>query len=110
MAQYLLIEFDNDAQCAALMDKLEDKSTMRAVGLFQKPKRFCECGFLSDLEQSQQVTRGQRFGWWIHRNCRLPRPGPVSPRNLLEPEELPAKDRNIFVSLTSNFPLLVHHG
>ena len=108
MARYLVVEVDNDPQAEALQEALAGKETMRVVGVFQKPIKFCECGPLSDHEQALQVTRGSKYGWRVHRKCRLPRKGPVSPRNLLEAK--PAKELNYFLSLTPNYPLTVHNA
>lgn len=93
MARYLLIEFDNDAQCDALVEKLSDKSTMRVRGMFQKPRSFCTCPPMTDTQQAGQITRGQLFGWWVHRGCKKAHGRNQSPRNLLydgHPRDNPA--------------------
>lgn len=109
MASYVLVEFDNDDQAQKLIDQLETKESMRAVGLFRKPTKFCECPPLFGSQQSSEITRGDRFGWWVHRACRRARKAPQSPRNLLEPIDRPARDRDIFLHLTPNYPIQVHH-
>jgi hypothetical protein len=109
MSQYLLIEFDDDNQCAALIEKLKGKKTFRTVGLFQKPRKFCECPPMSDLQQSRETARGARFGWWVHRACSRARKAPQAPRNLLESIDAPAREQNLFLHLTPNYPLMVHH-
>lgn len=93
MARYLLLEFDADSQCDALVTKLADKKTIRVVGMFQKPTKFCSCPKMDDLQQRGQVTRGERFGWWVHRSCRKAHGLHQSPKNLLfdgHPRDNPA--------------------
>lgn len=104
---YVLVEFDQDSQAEALMEKLRNRSSFRVVGLFKKPTKFCECPPMSDLQQSREVTLGERFGWRVHRSCRRARRAPQAPKNLLE-GDAPARDRDIFLHLSAR-PLLVHN-
>lgn len=93
MARYVLIEFDDDAQANRLVEKLvEDEAAgrgRRAVGLFFKPTRFCECELeLSRINQRpiKNMVRGKKFGVMVHRDCRRPMPGYQHPDNLLFPK------------------------
>lgn len=82
MSQYLLLEFDDDEQCAALVQKISTRTTIRVKGIFQKPRTYCKCPIMSDTEQRSQVTRGQKYGWWVHRVCGRAHGYAQSPRNL----------------------------
>jgi len=106
MSMYLLIEFDNDVQARSLITRLEGKLGMKAVGLFKKPTKFCECPPMSDLQQSREVTRGDLFGWRVHRACRRARKAPQAPKNLLEAG--PQSSHDIFLHL-STYPIMVHN-
>ena len=109
MAQYLLLEFDNDAQCKKLIEKIvaADRG-FRVRGLFQKPTKLCECGPINPLDQHREVTRGAKFGWFVHRACRRAVKGPVSPRNLWEGPEawlsLHSPDEP-----TANYPIIMRN-
>lgn len=108
MARYLLIEFDNDYQCDLLMDKLTEKATMRVVGMFQKPRSFCSCPPMTDSEQTGQITRGEKFGWWVHRKCKRAHGHIQSPRNLLyegHPRNNPAFLQTKGNGLTTPYPI-----
>ncbi len=108
MAMYLLIEFDDDAQAEALLEKVRGRRSFRPVGLFKKPTLFCECGPIPDSQAGHQITRGERWGIYVHRACRRARKAPQAPRNLLE-SDARASDRNFFIHLTPNYPLTVHN-
>lgn len=87
MARWLLLEFDDDAQCEAMMAKIQEQTAAgkayRLKGLFAKPTKFCECP-PEPRRQQPDLVRGERYGWVVHRLCRKAWPMPVWPKNLLE--------------------------
>ena len=43
----------------------------RAVGVYRVPTQFCSC--MSDAKEKMKAwSRGQKYGWWIHRDCGKP--------------------------------------
>jgi hypothetical protein len=81
------------------------------VALFAVPTLECECP-KNDVANPIRTTRGEKYGWWVHRVCGKPVPnGWQSPRNLLIPlqPEVHARERTyskIYVSWTFQPPLI----
>lgn len=105
MAQYLLLEFDDDAQCAALMQKISTRTTIRVRGLFQKPKSQCKCPPMSDTEQRGQITKGVKFGWWVHRQCGKAHGKYQLPRNLLFSDDTHPRDVDTYLYYSRDEPM-----
>lgn len=113
MARYVLVEFDNDAEAERFVNKIiqrnldlaarKKEGSYRIKGFFAKPTKFCECGPLTDRQQREEVTRGAKYGWMVHRPCRRARPMSQSPRNLLDPEDTPARMRDAFLHLVGTW-------
>lgn len=99
MSQFLLLEFDNDEQCAKLMEQLKTKTTIHIRGLFQKPRTHCKCPPMTDLEQRGQITRGSKYGWWVHRACGRAHGRYQTPRNLLYPISTHPRDVDNYLHL-----------
>jgi hypothetical protein len=95
MARYLLVEVDENDRAIKLMEKLNDVTGLRVIGLFGKPTQFCECE--GPWENS---IRGKKYGWYVCPSCGNPRPlGPHQrPRNLLE-GDTPETMQNVFLSI-----------
>lgn len=118
MGRYVLLEFDNDELASAFVEKTLGQAVeksrkkgaqlVRVRGFFARPKNYCECGPLSALEQREQVVRGVRYGWWVHRTCRKAIRGAHTPRNLLDPQNTPARQRDAFLHINERGPIANH--
>lgn len=81
MARYLLIEVDSNAtadKLRAQIDSAGEAKGMRVVAMFRRPTQLCDCGY--HVPANYQNTRpdsvlGDRFKWWICRQCRKPKAG-----------------------------------
>lgn len=97
MPRYVLIEFDNNAQAEQFIAKTHAGTKAgkpyRVLGLFAKPRNYCQCGPLTDRVQAREVQRGSKYGWMVHIKCGRPRrQASHSPRNLLdEPGTYPSE-------------------
>lgn len=126
MGRYVLLEFDDDDAAERYVEKILGRAVemsrkkgaklVRVRGYFARPNTYCECGILSPLEQREQVVRGVRYGWWVHRRCRKARRGPHTPRNLLDPAGTPTAHMDAFLHLTdgglpvANHPITLHEA
>ena len=88
MGYLLLVEFDNEDQ-AQVMIKRFHKATkagkpFRMLGIFKtpKPEEMCTCLITSETQRKNEVARGQKYGWYIHKPCGKAR-GPINPLNIL---------------------------
>lgn len=90
MAKYLVIEFDNDETCDKLKQTIDQATSSgkayRAVGEFKKPTSWCGCPRPAGYYKNE-IARGGRFGWWVHRECRKPRLGSHQLANLIKPRK-----------------------
>lgn len=84
MARLVVVDFDDNAQADAFIDKLKGKKSFRVVGLFARPTSWCECPKPTGYAKNE-VVLGGRYGWWIHRLCRKPRRGTHQANNLMRP-------------------------
>lgn len=125
MAKYVLVSFDDDTDAdnfvAALQrhadpeaegrnshvfyttkhPTLENHFSMRGVleasvrAVWKKPTQFCECA-----NPGEKSARGQKWGWWVHKDCGKAKKGNFqSPRNLLDPPGQRARDIQIFLNV-----------
>lgn len=103
MAKYVVLEFEDDKDADGLVEGLNavgyilsasENSSMwktypNVVGVFKKPTLFCEC----PPQNNPKSVRGQKWGWWLHKDCGKPRKGNVHhPRNLILPKEASMTD------------------
>lgn len=92
MARYLLIEFDDDAQCESLRTKIDDATKagkpFRVRGMYQRPVRWCTCPKSTAYRDKDRWAIGERFGWWVCRECRKARIGGHQLKNLIPTEQL----------------------
>lgn len=92
MARYLLIEFDNDAQCDSLRAKIDTASEagkpFRVRGMYQRPVRWCGCPKSTAYRDKDRFAIGERFGWWVCRECRRARVGSHQLKNLIPVDQL----------------------
>jgi hypothetical protein len=95
MAKYVLVEFDRDEDADAFADTLQGPdTTVRAIGLYKKPTQFCECP-----NSGEKSAFGQKWGWFVHKDCGKPRKGVYQgPKNLLDPNT-PHGRRNPILSI-----------
>jgi hypothetical protein len=64
------------------------EGVMAPIAMFAVPTLYCECP-PSTTENPHRITRGAKFGWWMHRQegCMKPKPNSwQSPKNLLTPQ------------------------
>ena len=101
MAKYLVVQFDNDAEADAFAATIQaTEGTIAIAGIFKKPTQFCDCS--GELK----FKRGEQWGWWIHPACGRARNGQwQSPRNLLDPPDILAKDRKSFMQFKDDHPV-----
>lgn len=107
--KYVVLEFDSDDEADSFSEALNavgyvlsasEKSSMwkvypRVKGIFRKPSQFCECA-----KPGEKSVRGAKWGWWIHRDCGKPKRGQWQhPRNLLDPIDLPARERAMYLGV-----------
>lgn len=103
--KYVLLEFDSDDDADAFASTMqsvmeEPTQTIRVKGIFKKPSQFCTC-----LKPGDKSVRGQKWGWWIHRDCGKPQKGQWQhPRNLLDPVDIPPQERNMFLGVVEGGP------
>jgi len=102
--KYVVLEFDSDDDADAFASTMqtvheEPTQTIRVRGIFKKPSQFCEC------PPSKTSVRGQKWGWWIHKDCGKPKRGQWQhARNLLDPIDIPASERNIWLGVVEGGP------
>lgn len=90
MARYLLVEFDDndaaDRMRAQIDTATEAGKGMRVAGLFAVPTSWCICP-QSDGYYANEVVRGSKLGWWVHKACRKARVGTHNLANLIRASE-----------------------
>jgi hypothetical protein len=96
----LVIEFDDNAGAERMIKQLKGRSTVRVVGLFAMPEKFCFCPTPEGYHKDE-VVRGAKYGWWVHRVCRLPILGSHQVENLLPIQDVPLDDR-VYMSRISS--------
>jgi hypothetical protein len=86
MARYVLVEVDDLATAERLRAQIDKASIagkpMRIAGLFAAPTSWCSCP-KSEGYHKNEVVRGSKLGWWVHRVCRKARPGTHNLANLI---------------------------
>ena len=88
MAHILLVEFDNPEQAQEMIKRFHKASRagkpFRLLGVFKtpEPEDMCKCAITSDTQRKNEVARGAKYGWYIHKPCGKPR-GPINPLNIL---------------------------
>jgi hypothetical protein len=95
MARYVILEFDDNDAAGAFLEVVKDPYLMdgfpdgvKAVALYAKPTRFCECG------KERNLIKGASLGWFVCATCKLAYRTWQYPDNLLQPKEA---DRITFV-------------
>jgi hypothetical protein len=103
VAKYVLLAFDNDEEADAFSGMLTTEgASMTVRGVFKKPTQFCAC-----TDYNGKSVRGKKWGWWVHIKCGKPVEGHFhAPRNLLDEEDMPSKDRNVFLNIKEPSGLL----
>jgi hypothetical protein len=84
--RYVLIEVDDNEVAQKLMNKFENVRGLRIAGLFGPPTTWCGCP-KSDGYHKDQIVRGGKLGWWVHRSCRRARKGTHQLTNLIWPAD-----------------------
>jgi hypothetical protein len=103
MAKYVLVQFDSDDAADAftnmIMQEAERDPSMHVRATFKKPTAFCDC------PPSANSVRGVKWGWWLHKDCAKPKRGSWQhPRNLLDPIDKPAAQRDIYLGVVEGGP------
>lgn len=80
MARYLLVEVDSNSTAERLMrqiNRADAAKGMRVIAAFRKPTQLCECTpeRPNHLHTAPDCVIGDRFRWWICKQCRKPRAG-----------------------------------
>lgn len=121
MAQYVLLEFDNDVDAKGFVEALNRSDALfqsnnydnrdeigayaqqsRHVATFQKPTQFCQC--TQEQKAGKVGTTGQRFGWFVCGNCKRPtKGGNQRIYNLLENDGRPSWKRELFLNVLSRY-------
>lgn len=110
MARYVVLEFDDHAGATKLMDQIKGRASVRVVGLFASPTKYCMCPTPEGYHKGE-VARGSKYGYWTHIVCRLPVRGAHQVENLLPIQDIELPDRvymsrlstlSIFQLLTKN--------
>lgn len=86
MARYVLIEVDNNDSAESLITRVSQIRGMRVAGLFGVPITYCDCA-QDDGYHGNDVVRGSKLGWWVHRKCRRARRGTHQLENLINPNQ-----------------------
>jgi hypothetical protein len=99
MAKYVLIAFDDDSTADSFANSLKSPdTTVHLVSVHKRPTQFCECPNPPD-----RSVRGEKWGWWVHRDCGRPKKGMwQTPKNLLAPNES-ARERQLTLSIVEPF-------
>lgn len=83
MAKHVVVFFQNDLEADSFTETMQggsEDASMKVVGVFKSPTMFCEC----PPQNNPKSVRGQKWGWWLHKDCGKPRKGNVHhPYNLL---------------------------
>jgi hypothetical protein len=81
MTSYLLIEIVDEDIVEQTIEGLKDyHETVKLVGVYRKPTKFCEC---TDRTRAD-ITTGKKYGWNVCRKCgKPPYLAYQTPRNLL---------------------------
>ena len=88
MGYLLLVEFDDEKQAQTMIRRFHKAAKLgrplRMLGVFKtpEPKDMCTCVIASDTQRKNEVSRGAKYGWYMHKPCGKPR-GPIHPLNLL---------------------------
>lgn len=100
MAKYVVVEFDNNEEADAFVSTLQgDAASMRVVGVYQKPTKFCECA-----DPGDRSTLGQKYNWYVHAACGRPKKLVwQKPRNMMKPEEV-LSQRKVLLSVQEPRP------
>lgn len=89
MARYLLIEVDNNDAAdnfRARVEQFDPARGIRIAGMFGVPTQWCTCHPTEDYHKNE-IVRGKKLGWWVHRICRRARPGTHNLENLIKPAD-----------------------
>ena len=94
-SRYLLIEFDDEASANKLRAQIDNATrngkSFRVVGLFAKPRGYCECPpkkQVTTKTQESTLKRGKRLGWWVCQVCQRPAQNNSALINLMKPRDI----------------------
>jgi len=94
--KYIVLEFDNDDEADSFAGTITEgpAASIRVKAVFRKPSQFCEC------PPTEKSARGAKWGWWICTICAKPKRGQWQhPRNLLDPIDLPTRERKVYLGV-----------
>lgn len=97
MARYLLVQVDDDGKATALLSKLNGVRGVRVIGVFARPTEFCEDS--SHRDPNESSIRGGKTHLWHCRICKKPKKLTHTPKNLIDPPDLPIEFRDIFLNI-----------
>lgn len=103
MARYVLVAFEDNAEAdkfvnAAKVYATDERTSMsevfgEVVGVFFKPTQFCECPTLGNM------SRGKKFGAWVH-TCGKPVRGQWQhPRNLAKEDDKTLYEQGLYLGI-----------
>lgn len=87
MAKFIVLEVDDEAASAKVIQMFTRTTRVRVAGIFARPARWCSCPTPEGYKKGQ-VVLGSRFGLWVCVVCKRPRIGTHTPINLLPVTEL----------------------
>ncbi len=92
MGRFVGLYFEDNGDADKFIEEWNEPtdaiSGRELVALFAVPTQFCECPH-DDRTNPRRQVRGQKYGWWVHRDCGKPLVnGFQHPRNLLEKPKL----------------------
>lgn len=91
MARFVVLYFPDNAVADDYVKMYTEKDDdaeleFEVMGVFGIPTQFCEC----PPERDKKIARGEKMGWWVHRDCGKPvRDSWQSPKNLLTAQSDP---------------------
>lgn len=100
MARYIVLKVDSNDIVDKLLEKFSVVSSVKVVGLFASPTKFCE----GKCNSEGKSIRSRKWGTWHCPVCRLPTKARMhNPRNLLQDPNLHPRFADFFISVWEPF-------
>lgn len=100
MARYMMLRVENNETAEKLMTKFEPVESVKVVGLFVAPTKFCE----GKCDNKGKSIRSKKWGTRHCPVCKLPKQNVMQqPRNLLQDMDLHPRFTDMFLSVWEPF-------